>query len=193
MTAAETIVSMRTSVAEIMMIQKLRWGLRLRMLGSWFYLALEVAGLLLVCALGVVQLAMGERAPGLLFVALALVGVAASWWARRVSLRGATGSLPELIELSLRRARRGVRMAWANYFMTLATAATILTLYLSSFGDRGAAYHDGARVSVAMAMLVIYAIGIGVYHAYSRRRVRRFTGLRSQMAPPSRRMSRLPR
>ena len=33
-----------TSIAETFMTEKLRWSLRLRMVGSWLWLGLEVAG-----------------------------------------------------------------------------------------------------------------------------------------------------
>ena len=139
-----------TSVAEIMMTQQLRWGLRLRMLGSWLYLGLEVAGFVLIAVLGVIQVAMGQVAAGAMFIGLVLVCAGASLWARRASLRGASGSLTELVDLSLRRARRGVRMAWANYFMTAASVVCVLALYMSDIGDPDAAYHDDGRVVVAM-------------------------------------------
>jgi hypothetical protein len=172
-----------TSVAEFMMTQQLRWRLRMRMLGSWFWLGIEVAGFLLITLLGIIQIAMGQQAVGLLFVVLAVVCAGASWWARRARLRGASGSLTELVDLSVQRARRSVRMAWANYFITAVTAIWVLALYRSSVGDPDAAYHDGARVGVAMILLGIYGVGVGIYHAYARRRVRRFTDMRAQLTP----------
>jgi hypothetical protein len=72
-----------TSVAEMLMTQQLRWGLRLRMIGSWAWLGLEVAALLLITVLGIIQIAMGQAAVGSLYIVLALVGVGASWWTRR--------------------------------------------------------------------------------------------------------------
>jgi hypothetical protein len=174
-----------TSVAEMLMTQQLRWGLRLRMLGSWVWLGTEIAALLLITFLGIIQVAMGQAAVGSLYIVLALVGAGASWWARRASLRGASGSLLELVDLSLRRARRGIRMAWANYFMTAASIVWVLVLYSSGIGDAQAAYHDGARVGAAMAMFAVYAAAVGIYHAHARRRVRRFVALRGQFAARS--------
>jgi hypothetical protein len=171
-----------TSVAEMLMTQKLRWGLRMRMLGSWFYLALEVAAFVMLIVLGSLQAARGHAGVAGVYIGLALVFMAASLWARRLSLRGASGSLLELIELAIRRARRSERMAWANYFMTVVTMSAVLLLYLFPFGDPGAAYHDGARLAVAMIIFVLYAIGVAVYHVYARRRVRRFLALRAQFA-----------
>ena len=172
-----------TSVTEFMMTQQLRWGLRLRMFGSWLYLGLEVAGFTLIGLLGVIQVAMGQAGAGAVYIVLALVCLGASLWARRASLRGASGSLVELVELSMRRAQRGVRMAWANYFMTAASVACVLLLYWSDIGDPDAAYHDDGRVAVAMVLFAVYAAGVGIYHAYARRRVRRFFEMRAQLAP----------
>jgi len=171
-----------TSVAEMLMTQQLRWGLRLRMLGSWIYLALEAAAFVMLIVLGIVQAAMGHAGVATVFIVLALIFMASSLWARRLSLRGASASLLELIELAIRRARRSVRMAWANYFMTVVSIAAVLVLYLFPFGDPSAAYHDGARLAGAMVIFAVYAIGVGVYHAYARRRVRRFLALRAQFA-----------
>jgi hypothetical protein len=53
-----------TSVAEMLMTQQLRWGLRLRMLGSWVWLGTEIAALLLITFLGIIQVAMGQAAVG---------------------------------------------------------------------------------------------------------------------------------
>lgn len=172
-----------TSVAEFMMTQQLRWGLRLRMFGSWLWLGVEAAGFLLIGLLGVIQVAMGQVAAGSLYIVLVVVCLGASLWARRASLRGASGSLTELVELSIRRARRGVRMAWANYFMTAASVVWVLVLYLSDIGAPDAAYHDGARVGGAMALFAVYAVAVAIYHAYARRRVRRFTEMRAQLTP----------
>lgn len=172
-----------TSVTEFMMTQQLRWGLRMRMVGSWLWLACEILGFLLIGVLGIIQIAMGQTAPGLLYIGLVLVCGGASLWARRASLRGASGSLVELVDLSLKRARRSVRMAWANYFMTFASVACVLLLYFSDIGDRDAAYHDGARVGVAMVLFALYGAGVGVYHAYARRRLRRFAAMRAQLTP----------
>jgi hypothetical protein len=174
-----------TSVAEMLMTQRLRWSLRLRMLGSWCYLGLEIAAFVMLVVLAAIQAAMGQAGAGAVYLGLALICAAASFWARRKTLRGARGSLLELVDASLRHARRGVRMAWANYFMTLATAAAILVLYFSDIGDRDAAYHDDGRVVAAMLTLVIYAVGVGVYHWFARRRVRRFSEMSAQMTPRS--------
>ena len=171
-----------TSMSEMWMTQKLRWSLRLRMLGSWIWLGLEVAAFILVIVMGCVQGAMGHGGVAAVLIGLALVFAGSSVWARRLSLRGASGSLLELIELSIRRARRSVRMAWANYFMTAVSVAAVLVLYLFDFGDPSAAYHDGARVTVAMCLFAVYAIGVAAYHAYARRRIRRFAALRTQFA-----------
>ncbi len=170
------------SVSEILMTQKLRWSLRLRMLGSWIWLGLEIAAFILVVVLGCVQAAMGHGGVAAVFIGLALIFMGSSLWARRLSLRGASGSLLELIELTIRRARRSVRMAWANYFMTAVSIAAVLVLYLFDLGDATAAYKDGERLAVALVIFALYAIGVGVYHAYARRRVSRFEALRMQFA-----------
>jgi len=170
------------SMSDMWMTQKLRWSLRLRMLGSWIWLGLEVAALILVVAMGCVQAAMGQVGVAAVFIGLALIFAGSSIWARRLSLRGASGTLVELIELTIRRARRSVRMAWANYFMTVVSIVAVLALYLFDFGDASAAYKDGERLAAALVIVALYAVGVGVYHAFARRRVSRFEALRMQFA-----------
>ena len=170
------------SMSEILMTQKLRWSLRLRMLGSWIWLGLEIAALILVVVMGCVQAAMGQTGVAAVLIGLALIFAGSSIWARRLSLRGASGSLLELIELTIRRAQRSVRMAWAHYFLTAVSIAAVLALYLFDFGDATAAYKDGARLAVALVIFALYALGVGVYHAYARRRVSRFEAMRMQFA-----------
>jgi hypothetical protein len=174
-----------TSMSEMLMTQRLRWSLRLRMLGSWIYLGLEIAAFILVVVLGCVQAAMGQGGVAAVLIGLALIFAGSSIWARRLSLRGASSSLVELIELSIRRARRSVRMAWANYFMTAVSAGAVLLLYLGNFGDASAAYKDGGRLAAALVIFALYAIGVAVYHAFARRRVGRFEALRMQFASRS--------
>ena len=170
------------AIPETLFATRLRWGLRLRMLGSWAWNVLELLTLLLFGVLVGLQVAMGQMA-----VAAALAGLTCffgltSYWARSSPLRGGMGSLPELLDLTIARARRSVRFAWANYLTTGATAAYILGLYFSDVGDAQASYHDGGRATVALVLLGIYAIGTGIYHRYARRRMRRFAALKQTLA-----------
>ena len=173
-----------SSIAQALMTEKLRWSLRLRMLGSWLFVALEVTGFLVLLVLAGIQIAMEHIAIAVALTALNLAALAASLWARRSPLRSAKGSLMELIDLTIHRARRSERLAWAQYFTTAACIAYVLTLYFSDIGDPSAAYHDGDRVAVALVIFVLYAGGVGFYHAYARRRARRFIELRRSFARP---------
>jgi len=168
-----------TSVTEAFMTEKLRWGLRLRMIGSWAWLGLEIASAVLLLVLAGLQVAMGQLGVAAALTALTLTAVAASWWARRSPLRRAKGSLVELIELTIHRARRSERFAWAQYLTVAACMAYVIAMYYSDVGDPQAAYHDAGRVVVAMIMFAVYAVGVVFYHWYARRRARRFAELRA--------------
>ena len=109
-----------TSIAETFMTEKLRWSLRLRMIGSWVWLGLEVVSLILLAVLAAVQVAMGQYGVAAALTLLNVVAISASVWARRSPLRSAKGSLMELIDLTIQRARRSERFAWAQYFTTAA-------------------------------------------------------------------------
>jgi hypothetical protein len=166
------------SVSEIFMTEKLRWSLRIRMLGSWVWLGLEIAGIIMLGVLAGIQVAMGQTGVAMALAALDLAAIAAALWARRSPLHGATGNFKELVDLTIHRARRSERFAWAQYFLVAACIAYVATLYFSQIGDPQAAYHDTGRVIVAMVAFVLYAIGVGFYHWYARRRGRRFAELR---------------
>ena len=46
------------------MTEKLRWSLRLRMIGSWIWLGLEVASFIMLAVLAAIQVAMGQYGVG---------------------------------------------------------------------------------------------------------------------------------
>ena len=167
-----------TSIAETFMTEKLRWSLRLRMIGSWIWLGLEVASFIMLAVLAAIQVAMGQYGVAAALTLLNVVAISASVWARRSPLRSARGSLMELIDLTIQRARRSERFAWAQYITTAACMAYVIAMYFSGVGDALAAYHDAGRATVAMVIFVLYAIGVGFYHRYVRLRARRFLELR---------------
>ena len=168
----------QSSVAETFMTEKLRWSLRLRMIGSWVWLGLEIAGFSLLAALAAIQVAMGQYGVAAALVVLNIAAISASLWARRSPLRSAKGSLMELIDLTIQRARRGERFAWAQYFTTAACMAYVIAMYFSGVGDSLAAYHDPDRATVALIIFAAYGVSVGFYHFYARRRARRFLELR---------------
>ena len=95
-----------TSIAETFMTEKLRWSLRLRMVGSWLWLGLEVVSMIMVAVIAVFEYMRGNVAAAVAMTVFDIVAAGASIWARRSRLRRATGSLMELIDLTIQRARR---------------------------------------------------------------------------------------
>jgi hypothetical protein len=172
----------KADITEMLLTEKLRLGLRVRMLGSWAWLLLEVASVALLTVLVVLQFAMGQPVVGTALAVLTLLAVLAHQWARRSPLRAADGNLRDLIDATIARARRSVRFAWANYFVTAASVAYVLALFLGGVGDPAAAYHDAGRVTAALIVFALYAVGVAFYHRYARRRVRRFVALRTRLA-----------
>jgi hypothetical protein len=173
-----------TSIGEMLMTQQLRLSLRLRMIGSWVWLGLEIASFILLAVLAGIQLAMGQIGVAVALSALNLAALGATLWARRSPLRGANRSLMDLIDLTVQRARRSERFAWAQYFTAAACIVYVTAMYFSDVGDPRAAYHDAGRAGVAVAIFVVYAIGVGFYHRFARRRARRFIELRRNFAAP---------
>jgi len=170
------------SIAENFMTEKLRWSLRLRMLGSWLWLGVEILAGILLVVLAVVQVAMGNMVAAIAVTLLNVFAVSASVWARRSPLRSARGSLMELIDLSIQRARRSERFAWAQYLTTAACVVYVLIAYQTGFAGPET-YHDEERAGVALTIFALYAAGVGVYHWYARRRGQRFVELRRSFAP----------
>jgi len=171
-----------SSIAETFLTEKLRWSLRLRMIGSWVWLGLEVASFVLVAVLAAIQMAMGQFGVAAALIVLDFVAVSASVWARRSPLRSANGSLMKLIELTIHRARRSERFAWAQYFTVAACMAYIAVLYFGGVGDPLAAYRDADRAVVALVIFALYAVGVAFYHRSALRRARRFLELRDSFA-----------
>jgi hypothetical protein len=126
---------------------------------------------------------MGNIGVAIALTVLNVVAAGASVWARRSPLRSARGSLMELIDLTIQRARRSERFAWAQYFTTAACVAYVLIAYLTGLGGPPETYQDGERAGFALVIFALYAVGVGFYHAYVRRRARRFTELRRNFAP----------
>ena len=171
-----------TSIAEAFMTEKLRWSLRLRMLGSWLWLGLEVVSMLLIAAIAIFEFMRGNVVAAVALTVFDLVAAGASIWARRSPLRRATGSLMELIDLTILRARRSERFAWAQYFTTAAAIVFVVAMYFNDAGVSTAPYHDAGRATVAVVIFVVYAVGVGFYHWYARQRGRRFNELRRSFA-----------
>jgi len=171
-----------TSIAETFMTEKLRWSLRLRMVGSWLWLGLEVVSMIMVAVIAVFEFMRGNVAAAVALTVFDIVAAGASIWARRSPLRRATGSLMELIDLTIQRARRSVRFAWAQYFTTAAAIVLVVAMYFNDDVVPTAPYHDAGRVTAAVVIFVVYAVGVGFYHWYARRRGRRFLELRQNFA-----------
>jgi hypothetical protein len=171
-----------TSVAETFMTEKLRWSLRLRMVGSWLWLGLEVASLMLLAVIATVELVRGNVIAGVALMLFNLAAAGASIWARRSRLHRATGSLMELIDLTIHRARRSERFAWAQYFTTVAAIVFVVAMYFSNVGDTMTPYNDAGRAIGTVTIFLVYAMGVGIYHGYARRRARRFKELQRSFA-----------
>jgi len=171
-----------TSIAEAFMTEKLRWSLRLRMLGSWLWLGLEVVSMLMIGVIAVFEFMRGNVVAAVALTVFDLVAAGASIWARRSPLRRATGSLMELIDLTILRARRSERFAWAQYLTTAAAIVFVVAMYFTDDGVSAAPYHDAGRATTAVVIFVVYAVGVGFYHWYARQRGRRFNELRQSFA-----------
>lgn len=172
----------KSTSAETFMTEKLRWSLRLRTIGSWLWLGLEVSSVAMLAVIAVIESVRGNAAAAAAVTILGVIAVAASVWARRSPLRRASGSLLELIDLTIHRARRSERFAWAQYFTTAACVVFVAVVFLGNDGKAIEPFNDPGRATVALVIFALYAVGVGIYHWSARQRGRRFLALRQSFA-----------
>lgn len=145
----------------------LRGSLRWRIWASRAWFVLEVASFLFLGLVVVLNLLHGHIAQGVGLGVVVAFCLAASIWARRARLVGSMESLPGMIELTLSRARKSVRIVQATYAVIVA----------SLIGAAADATADGDRFVARLVLLAICAAATAVYHFYVRARIRRFESI----------------
>lgn len=173
-------VNWQATVSEKWMTQTLRRSIRLRMMGSWIWLGLEVLSTVVMLVFAGVLVEMGEFVTAAAVIALNGICVVASIWARRLPVRGASGNLIELVDLTILSARRSARFACAQYLMTAAGVAYVLFVY---FADLASIYDDVGDMVPVLVVTAVYAAGVVFYHRNALGRLRRFTDLRREIGP----------
>jgi len=149
---------------------RLRASLTWRIWASRTWFVSELVSFVLLGLIIVQKFAVGETFVGGWLSALAAVCVAGFVWARRARHIGATGSVPGMIDLSLGRARQGLRIVYGSYLVI----AMLLVLAL-----REAEWPlDGDdRFLARIAWLAMSAATAIVYHLVTLSRLQRFESL----------------
>lgn len=164
----------------IVAAETLRSGLRWRMIWSRICLGIEVAAAGLMVMVVILQWTAGERGAALAVAVLTSAFAAATIWARAAASRGSLSSVVGMLDLSIARASRSIRLAVAGYAMTGACVVYVVVMYFSTIGPPGA-QGDGDRAMVALGLLAVYAAATALYHLYVYRRRRRLTTWRDML------------
>lgn len=161
----------------------LRSGLRWRQVGSWLYLGIEIGAVALMAVVVGLQWTTGARGAAVAVAALTALSVAASLWARAAAARGSRADVVGLLDLSIARATRSLRLTLASYVVTAGSVVYVAVMYFSTVGPPGS-YGDDERALVALGLLAAYTAGTLVYHWYAHRRWQRLTRLRDLLMGP---------
>jgi hypothetical protein len=137
---------------------------------AWFASELVSFGFL---ALIIVQkFAVGETFIAGWLTAIAGVCVAGFAWARRARRIGATGSIPGMIDLSLARARQGLRIVYGSYIVIAMMLVPVLS-------EAEWPLDDDDRFLARLVWLGIGTAAAIAYHLVTLSRLRRFESLQS--------------
>jgi hypothetical protein len=117
------------------------------------------------------NLLVGRLAQGVGLGIVVAFCLAASIWARRARLVGNMDSINGMIELTLGRARKSLRIAQATY-------AVIAISAIAAALDAQSTPGQGDLFGVRIVLLAICAAATAVYHFYVRARIRRFESIR---------------
>jgi hypothetical protein len=152
----------------------LRASLRWRLWASRAWLVIEILAFVFLGAV-VVGLALNAAyALAALLAGITLLCLALSLWARRVPIRGDESSLVAMIDLTISRTRRSLRLAQTSY------AGVAMALGAAVFMARTPWTEDdvfhGRLITAAL-----FAVGTIVYHLYVRWRLRTFEAMRDRL------------
>ena len=149
----------------------LRGSLRLRIWASRAWFGLELLSFAFLGLAVVQNLMLGHIAQGVGLGIVVAFCLAASVWARRARLVGSMESISGMIDLTLARARKSVRIVQATYAVIVVTA-------VAAAADAESPSLQDDRFLVRLVLLAICAGITAVYHLYVRVRIRRFESIR---------------
>jgi hypothetical protein len=137
---------------------------------AWF--ASELVSFALLALIIVQKFAVGETFVAGWLTAIAGICVAGFAWARRARRIGATGSVSGMIDLSLARARQGLRIVYGSYVV-------IAMLLVPALHEAEWPLDGDDRFLARLAWLGMSTAVAIAYHLVTLSRLRRFESLRS--------------
>lgn len=148
-----------------------RGSLRWRIWASRFWFGLEVLSFLFLGFMAVANFFAGKLANAVEIAVITAACLAAVVWARSARVIGGMISLVEMIEFTLSRSRKSLRLVYVTY-------AVVAAMYVNALIDASAPLIQDDLFLIRIAWLTFCGTATGVYHFYTRSRVRRFEGLR---------------
>lgn len=135
---------------------------------AWF--ASELVSFVFLALIIVQKFAVGETFIGAWLTAIAGVCVAGFAWARRARRIGATGSIPGMVDLSLARARQGLRIVYGSYVV-------IAMLLVPVLSEAEWPLDEDDRFLARLVWLGMSAAAAIAYHLITLSRLQRFGSL----------------
>jgi hypothetical protein len=136
---------------------------------AWF--GLEVLSFLWLGFVVIANLFAGQFAIATEVAAIAVICLAAVVWARSGRAMGGMHSLIDMIELTLARARKSLRLVYVTY-------AAVAALYVKTLIEASTPLLQDDLSLGRIAWLTFCGTATAVYHFYIRSRMRRFDALR---------------
>jgi len=157
--------------AEEALAGMVRGSLMWRIWAARVWLGLEVLSFLFLGVVIIGHLVAGQLAVATEVAAITLICLAAVVWARSGRVMGGMNSLMDMIELTLSRARKSLRLVYVTY-------AAVAALYVKTVIEASAPLLEDDLALRRIAWLSFSGAATAVYHVYTRSRLRRFDALR---------------
>lgn len=149
----------------------MRGSLTWRIWASRCWFGLEVLSFLFLGFVVLANIFAGQLAIAMEVAVITVVCLMAVVWARSARVIGGMNSLIDMIDLTLSRARKSLRLVYVTY-------PVVTAMYVKAFVDASAPLLQDDLFLIRIGWLTFCGIVTGAYHSYIRSRVRRFEALR---------------
>jgi hypothetical protein len=157
--------------AEEALAGMVRGSLVWRIWASRIWFSLEVLSFLFLGFLVIANIFAGQLAIATEVAVITVICLAAVVWARSGRVMGSMKSLIDMIELTLSRARKSLRLVYVTY-------AAVAALYVKTVIEASAPLLQDDLSLRRIAWLTFCGTATAVYHFYIQSRMRRFDALR---------------
>lgn len=157
--------------AEDALAGMIRASLAWRIWASRIWFTLEVLSFVFFGFLVIAHSFAGNLAIAIEVAVITAICLAAVVWARSGRVMGGMNSLVDMIELTLSRARKSLRLVYVTY-------AAVVALFVKTVIEAGAPLLQDDLTLWRIAWLTFCGIATAVYHLYLNSRLRRFGSLR---------------